>query len=94
MSVNWYLSPKELNRHLAHLGGVRAGVKAATELQAMEKRARLAPHTANNAAERARKGGGVSRIVTEYGATDGYVLLDDPDGKALIIEGKLSILRG
>lgn len=94
MSVDWYLSPKELNKHLAHMGGVRAGVKAATEMQAMEKRARLSPHTANNAEERARKGEAATRIVTEMGSTDGYVLLDDPDGKALIIEGKLSILRG
>lgn len=94
MSVDWYLSPKELNKHLAHMGGVRAGVKAATELQAMEKRARLAPHTVNNAAERARKGESATSIKSEFGSTDGYVLLDDPDGKALIIEGKLSILRG
>lgn len=94
MSVDWYLSPKELNRHLAHLGGVRAGVKAATELQALEKRARLAPHTAHNAVERVRKHEGATRITTDMGSTDGYVLLDDPDGKALIIEGKLSILRG
>ena len=94
MSVDWYLSPKELNRHLSHMGGVKAGVKAATELQAMEKRARLAPHTANNADGRERKHESATRIVTEMGSTDGYVLLDDPDGKALIIEGKLSILRG
>lgn len=94
MSVNWYLSPKELNKHLAHMSGVRTGVKAATELQAMEKRARLAPHTAHNAVERERKHEAATRIVTEMGSTDGYVLLDDPDGKALIIEGKLSILRG
>ena len=94
MSVDWYLSPKELNKHLAHMGGVKASVKAATELQAMEKRTRLAPHTANNTEGRARKHEGATRIVTEYGHADGYVLMDDPDGKALIIEGKLSILRG
>ena len=94
MSVDWYLSPKELNKHLAHMVGVRAGVQAATELQAMEKRARLAPHTANNEEGRARKHESVTRITTEMGSTDGYVLLDDPDGRALIIEGKLSILRG
>ena len=94
MSVDWYLSPKELNKHLAHMGGVRAGVKAATELQATEKRARLAPHTANNVEGRERKHESATRITTDMGSTDGYVLLDDPDGKALIIEGKLSILRG
>lgn len=94
MSVHWHLSTEELNRHLAHMGGVKSGVKAATELQAMEKRARLAPHTAHNSIERERKHEGASRIITEFGSTDGYVLLDDPDGKALIIEGKLSILRG
>ncbi len=94
MSVDWYLSPKELNKHLAHMGGVRTSVKAATELQAMEKRARLAPHTANNAEGRERKHESTTRIITEFGRSDGYVLMDDPDGKALIIEGKLSILRG
>mgnify|MGYP000876768050 CR=1 FL=1 len=94
MSVDWKLSPKELNRHLARLGGVRGAVRAETETQAAEKRARLAPHTANNTAERARKGESATSIKTEFGSTDGYVMLDDPDGKALIIEGKLSILRG
>lgn len=94
MSVDWKLSPKELNRHLAHLGGVRGAVRAETEAQAAEKRARLAPHTAHNTEGRARKGEAAARIETEFGSTDGYVLLDDPDGKALIIEGKLSILRG
>lgn len=94
MSVDWYLSPKELNRYLAHLGGVRGAVRAETETQAAEKSARLAPHTANNAAERARKGESATYIETEFGSTDGYVLLNDPDGKALVIEGKLSILRG
>ena len=58
-------------------------------------RSRLAPHTANAAANR-RPGESPTYITVDRGArgVDAFVNMHDPDGAALVIEGKLRILRG
>lgn len=58
-------------------------------------RARLAPHSANAAANR-RPGESPTYITVDRGArgVDAFVNMHDPDGAALAIEGKLKILRG
>lgn len=58
-------------------------------------RARLAPHSANAAANR-RPGESPTYITVDRGSrrVDAFVNMHDPDGAALVIEGKFKILRG
>ena len=58
-------------------------------------RARLAPHSANAATNR-RPGDSPTYITVDRGSrrVDAFVNMHDPDGAALVIEGKFKILRG
>lgn len=91
--LTWYGSPEDTHRMIVRgVPGIKAAVRSEAEGIAGTAEAILAPHHANNAAER-DPGDSISHIVVESGIVDSYVDLVDEDGGAAAIEAFISPLK-
>lgn len=67
----YLISDEEMNKHVSHLPGVVATVRATAEKGGARARAILSAHRAE----------GHSRITVSHGAVDSFVTLDDTRGQ-------------
>lgn len=97
--LEWYYEEREkddqLHRILANFPGVGKRNFREAELIGAKAVSIHTPHARNNDEQASHRGESRSSINVMRGSkkVDAFVNLDDPDGGALAIEGKLNIVR-